>query len=169
MASIKESFKKWIKAPKPVIREIPRKGEAVVQIFRVKKKTNSGLLVGVTMDHLGKLEGTARDYTSEYFPYAMVLKSNIEEYKEGDIVYLKDEVLNTTNNEEYALWLEETKHKRPQMKTLPPPQYKGGLSSYAEYEFKKDKLSQEEEDDVLYQLPYTRIRGHVDVSEFLKK
>lgn len=159
MASIKSRLEEWVSAPKVKIKEDPRKGEVIVEVFKVHKKTS--VIVGVEVDYKGELKGDPKNYTTSVFPIAYVLKSGVEEYKEGDIIYLNDEILWTEDNPEYFVWDAKQEHTRPKLKELPPPRYRGGLFVLERYKFKKDKLKQEKDpiDDFLFQIPVPMIRG----------
>lgn len=157
----KEVIKKyndWVKAPKPKIKETPRKGEVIGQLFFTSEK--SSLFVdGVIINNEGRLEGDPRKEKYQTYPYFYIIKSNCDEYKEGQVVYLSDDLLKIELNPEYEDWYNKNKHQRPQMMGVPPPKYLGGVYAIERFKFKKDKFSLEEDNDFLYQLQIPQIRG----------
>ena len=158
----KKEFKKWIKRQRPKFNENPRKGEAIVEVFHTEIERS--IFVGVDIDHKGKIVGNPTKKEVLVYPYAYIVKSNIEDYKDGDVVYLDDSLLYTRKNPEYELWLGKHKHERPNMQGVPPPMYEGGLHNLERYKFKKSKFTKESgNDEYYYQLPLPLIRGSYEI------
>lgn len=154
----KKGFEKWLKAPKPKITETPRSGDVIIQVFTEKEETP------ILLNH----DPTGKDikYKVYTYPYALVLKSNPfdeHDYPEGSVVYLTDNLLLTEDNPAWLSWREKIENQKPTPHDPEPPRFIGGLNELAQFRFKKNKLSREDEpvDEELFQIPIRIIRGSV--------
>lgn len=161
MSSVKSKFDEWVETPPITVKEIPRGGEAILEVFRTEI-VHSLYSGGTDIDLSGKLVGKGTKADTQVYPVARILKSSIDEYEEGDLVYLGDEILNTRLNPKYELWKAKQEKTRPQMMELPPDKFIGGLNGLNRYSFKSNKLSADPDkiDGFLFQLPMPFIGGH---------
>lgn len=159
MSKTKKNFNEWLKKPKVKIKETPRSGDLIVQLY--VEKESSRLFTS------GNLVDGGRKYKIQPYPYAVVLKVNEEdaEYKEGDVVYLTDNILLTETNPDWISWKEKIENQKPTPHDPEPPRNIGGLNELSMFRFKKDKFKRDSEeiDEELYQIPIRVVRGKYEV------
>lgn len=155
----KKNFEKWLSEPKIKIGEIPRRGDVIIQLFMDKIKTK--------LFTSGNILDGGRKVEIQPYPYGVVLKANPEdeEYKEGDVIYLTDNILLTKENDEWLSWREKFENQKPTPHEPEPPRMVGGLNELDLFRFKRNKFHTESEeiDEELYQIPFRIIKGKLDI------
>lgn len=152
---VKKRFEEWLKKPKIKIDEVPRKGDLIIQLFVEKKHSK--------LFTQGSLIGGTRKYELQPYPYAVVLKVNEEEedYKEGDVIYLSDNILLSKKNDAWDSWNEKEINQKPTPHEPEPPKMIGGIEEISLFRFKRNKFTKESEeiDEELYQIPIRIVKG----------